>query len=264
MDVVPFDLDRIGRGLPFAESVPALKTALHRGAAVVQAPPGTGKTTVVPPVIANVLADAAPTSQPTGRVVVVQPRRVAARAAARRLAALTGTQPGEVVGWSVRGESTTQPSTRIEFVTPGIMLRRLLRDPELPGTAAVVLDEVHERGVESDLLVGMLAELRELREDLTVVAMSATVDAARFAELLGADDSAPIVDCPSALYPLDLVWAPGPQRLDDRGVTPAFLSHVARTAAAAHAKALKAHEGTDALVFVPGAREVSRDRKSVV
>lgn len=258
MDVVPFDLDRIGRGLPFAESVPALETALHRGAAVVQAPPGTGKTTVVPPVIANVLADAAPTSQPTGRVVVVQPRRVAARAAARRLAALTGTQPGEVVGWSVRGESTTQPSTRIEFVTPGIMLRRLLRDPELPGTAAVVLDEVHERGVESDLLVGMLAELRELREDLTVVAMSATVDAARFAELLGADDSAPIVDCPSALYPLDLVWAPGPQRLDDRGVTPAFLSHVARTAAAAHAKALKAHEGTDALVFVPGAREVSR------
>ncbi|MDO5368110.1 ATP-dependent helicase HrpB [Kocuria sp.] len=258
MSVVPFDLERIGRGLPFAESVPALETALHRGAAVVQAPPGTGKTTVVPPVIANVLADAAPTSQPTGRVVVVQPRRVAARAAARRLAALTGTQPGEVVGWSVRGESTTQPSTRIEFVTPGIMLRRLLRDPELPGTAAVVLDEVHERGVESDLLVGMLAELRELREDLTVVAMSATVDAARFAELLGADDSAPIVDCPSALYPLDLVWAPGPQRLDDRGVTPAFLSHVARTAAAAHAKALKAHEGTDALVFVPGAREVSR------
>jgi len=258
MDVVPFDLDRIGPGLPFAESVPALETALHRGAAVVQAPPGTGKTTVVPPVIANVLADAAPTSQPTGRVVVVQPRRVAARAAARRLAALTGTQPGEVVGWSVRGESTTQPSTRIEFVTPGIMLRRLLRDPELPGTAAVVLDEVHERGVESDLLVGMLAELRELREDLTVVAMSATVDAARFAELLGADDSAPIVDCPSALYPLDVEWTPGPQRLDDRGVTPAFLSHVARTAAAAHAKALKAHEGTDALVFVPGAREVSR------
>jgi len=258
MSVVPFDLERIGRGLPFAESVPALETALHRGVAVVQAPPGTGKTTVVPPVIANVLADAAPTSQPTGRVVVVQPRRVAARAAARRLAALTGTQPGEIVGWSVRGESTTQPSTRIEFVTPGIMLRRLLRDPDLPGTAAVVLDEVHERGVESDLLVGMLAELRELREDLTVVAMSATVDAARFAELLGADDSAPIVDCPSALYPLDVEWAPGPQRLDDRGVTPAFLSHVARTAAAAHAKALKAHGGTDALVFVPGAREVSR------
>ncbi|MBD2762232.1 ATP-dependent helicase HrpB [Kocuria sp. cx-116] len=258
MSAVPFDLQRIGRGLPFAESVPDLETALHQGVAVVQAPPGTGKTTLVPPVIANVLARATAVSQTHGRVVVVQPRRVAARAAARRLTALTGTKPGDVVGWSVRGESTTQPGTRIEFVTPGIMLRRLLRDPDLHGTAAVVLDEVHERGVETDLLVGMLAELRELREDLTVVAMSATLDAARFAELLGTDNPAPIVDCPSALYPLDVAWAPGPLRLDERGVTPAFLSHVARTAAAAHAKALKAHAGTDALVFLPGAREVSR------
>ena len=258
MSVVPFDLDRIGLGLPFERSVPDLITALRQGVAVVQAPPGTGKTTLVPPVIANVLADAAPASQPIGRVVVVQPRRVAARLAARRLAALTETQPGDVVGWSVRGESTVKPSTRIEFVTPGIMLRRLLRDPDLPGAAAVILDEVHERGVESDLLVGMLAELRELREDLTVVAMSATVDASRFAELLGVNEPAPIVDCPSALHPLRVQWAPGPQRLDDRGVTPAFLSHVARTAAAAHAAALTQDPDIDSLVFLPGAREVSR------
>ncbi|WP_145009984.1 ATP-dependent RNA helicase [Kocuria salsicia] len=251
-----FDLDRIGRDLPFARAVPQLRQALHGGVAVVQAPPGTGKTTVVPPVVAEFVAGDAAAAP--GRVVVVQPRRVAARAAARRLAALSGTRPGDVVGWSVRGEREVSARTRVEFVTPGILLRRLLADPELPGTAAVVLDEVHERGVESDLLVGMLAELRQLREDLTVVAMSATVDAARFAALLGGDEPAPVVDCPSALHPLDVMWQPGPQRLDERGVTPAFLSHVARTTADAHRRALAQDPAVDALVFLPGAREVSR------
>lgn len=275
--LTPFDLDRIGSGLPFAESVPELERALSGGVAVVQAPPGTGKTTVVPPVVANlVLAGSAATEPPadtegadgsadgpalnpaTARVVVVQPRRVAARAAARRLAALTGTEPGGVVGWTVRGERETSKATRVEFVTPGILLRRLLRDPELVGAAAVVLDEVHERGVESDLLVGMLAELRQLRDDLVLVAMSATVEAKRFAALLGGDAPAPVVDCPSALHPLTVQWAPGPQRLDERGVTPAFLSHMARTAADAHRKALAQDPSVDALVFLPGAREVSR------
>ena len=275
--LTPFDLDRIGSGLPFAESVPELERALSGGVAVVQAPPGTGKTTVVPPVVANlVLAGSAATEPPadtegadgsadgpalnpaTARVVVVQPRRVAARAAARRLAALTGTEPGGVVGWTVRGERETSKATRVEFVTPGILLRRLLRDPELVGAAAVVLDEVHERGVESDLLVGMLAELRQLRDDLVLVAMSATVEAERFAALLGGDAPTPVVDCPSALHPLTVEWAPGPQRLDERGVTPAFLAHVARTAAAAHSRAVAAAPAVDALVFLPGAREVSR------
>lgn len=264
MSAAPFDVRRIGRGLPFAESVPALQEALRGGAAVVQAPPGTGKTTLVPPMVSNAVrenlvgvsgADADPV---TGRVVVVQPRRVAARAAARRLAALTVTEPGVVIGWSVRGERRTSKATRVEFVTPGILLRRLLQNPELAGTAAVVLDEVHERGVESDLLVGMLAELRQLREDLVLVAMSATVEAKRFAALLGGDAPAPVVDCPSALHPLTVEWAPGPQRLDERGVTPAFLAHVARTAAAAHARAVAIDPTVDALVFLPGAREVSR------
>ena len=254
--LTPFDLDRIGRGLPFAQSLPRLGQALGGGAAVVQAPPGTGKTTVVPPLVANLAHDG--DAQEAGRVVVVQPRRVAARTAARRLAALTGTEPGGVVGWSVRGEQKTSKATRVEFVTPGIMLRRLLGDPELEGTTAVILDEVHERGVESDLLVGMLADLRQLREDLTVVAMSATVDAQRFAELLGGGEPVPVVDCPSALHPLAVEWAPGPQRLDERGVTPAFLSHVARTAAAAHERAVAEDPSVDALVFLPGAREVTR------
>ncbi|HET8880397.1 MAG TPA: ATP-dependent helicase C-terminal domain-containing protein, partial [Arthrobacter sp.] len=144
----------------------------------------------------------------------------------------------------------------------------LLADPGLEGTAAVVLDEVHERGLETDLLLGMLAEVRQLRGDLTVVAMSATLDARRFAELLGQDPGdtgeggpggpAPVVGCPSALYPLEIQWVPSPgPRLDARGVTRGFLDHVADTAAEAHSAAQAAGEDLDALVFVPGAREVA-------
>jgi ATP-dependent helicase HrpB len=238
---------------------------------VVQAPPGTGKTTLVPPLLANIAAGAAAGKKPP-RVVVTQPRRVAARSAARRLAALDGSRLGDRVGYTVRGERQTGPQTLIEFVTPGILLRRLLADPGLGGTDAVILDEVHERGLETDLLLGMLAEVRQLRGDLTLVAMSATLDAPRFAALIGGapvgetqlaehDDGgpAPVVDCPSALHPLEVAWAPpAVPRLDERGVTRAFLDHVADTAAVSHSEALAAGWDIDALVFVPGAWEVSQ------
>lgn len=253
----------------FAGSLAGLAEALRRaapaGAAVVEAPPGTGKTTLVPPLLANLALADAPGATPP-RIVVTQPRRVAARAAARRLAELDGSPLGGRVGYTVRGDRQAGPDTWIEFVTPGILLRRLLADPGLEGTGAVVLDEVHERGLETDLLLGMLAEVRELRGDLTLVAMSATLDAARFAALLGgaagdadsAAGTAPVVGCPSALYPLEVQWAPpaGP-RLDTRGVTRSFLDHVADTAADACAAAYAAGDDTDALVFVPGAGEVS-------
>ncbi|ALU40761.1 ATP-dependent helicase [Kocuria flava] len=256
MSAAPFDLDRIGAGLPVAGAAGALRAALAGGAAVVQAPPGSGKTTLVPPLVAALLHER---GDGPARVVVTQPRRVAARAAARRLAHLSGTRVGERVGHTVRGDRRAGPGTLVEFVTPGILLRRLLHDPGLPGTGAVVLDEVHERGLETDLLTGMLAELRQLREDLVLTAMSATVDAARFAGLLGGGEPAPVVDSPAVLHPLGLEWAPAPgRRTDGRGVTPAFLDHVARTAAAAHARALAAHPGTDALVFLPGAWEVAQ------
>ncbi|HET6270876.1 MAG TPA: helicase-related protein, partial [Arthrobacter sp.] len=270
-----FDLGSIGAGLVFADSLGELADALRAGGsaatAVVQAPPGTGKTTLVPPLLANIAAGAAAGKKPP-RVVVTQPRRVAARSAARRLAALDGSRLGDRVGYTVRGERQTGPQTLIEFVTPGILLRRLLADPGLGGTDAVILDEVHERGLETDLLIGMLAEVRQLRGDLTLVAMSATLDAPRFAALIGGapvgdpqlakhDDGgpAPVVDCPSALHPLEVAWAPpAVPRLDERGVTRAFLDHVADTAAVSHSEALAAGWDIDALVFVPGAWEVSQ------
>ena len=264
-----FDLGFIGTGLTFAESLADLATALHGGgagaSAVVQAPPGTGKTTLVPPLLANIAADGKSGRGGRPRIVVTQPRRVAVRSAARRLASLDGTRLGDRVGYTVRGERQTGPGTVIEFVTPGILLRRLLADAGLEGIDAVILDEVHERGLETDLLVGMLAEVRQLRGDLTLVAMSATLDAPRFAALIGDaetgnDDGgpAPVVDCPSALFPLEVQWAPAAApRLDERGVTRAFLDHVADTAAARHAAALAAGQDVDALVFVPGAWEVS-------
>ncbi|MET3175043.1 UNVERIFIED_ORG: ATP-dependent helicase HrpB [Arthrobacter sp. UYCu721] len=264
-----FNLAAIGTGLAFAESLGELSSVLRAGAAagtaVVQAPPGTGKTTLVPPLLANLTRHA----REARRVVVTQPRRVAARAAARRLAALDGSRIGDRVGYTVRGERQAGPATLVEFVTPGILLRRLLDDPGLESTGAVILDEVHERGLETDLLLGMLTEVRQLRGDLTLVAMSATLDAPRFAALIGgaagnagtADDGggpAPVVDCPSALYPLDVEWVPAAlPRLDDRGVTRGFLDHVADTAAQAHTAAVAQNAGTDALVFVPGAWEVS-------
>jgi ATP-dependent helicase HrpB len=251
----PFDLARIGAGLPVASVLDDLRAALAGGTAVVQAPPGSGKTTLVPPLVADLLHGRGG----AGRVVVTQPRRVAARSAARRLAHLAGTGVGDLVGHTVRGDRRTGARTLVEFVTPGVLLRRLLQDPELPGVGAVVLDEVHERGLESDLLVGMLADVRQLREDLVLVAMSATLDAPRFAALLGDGAPAPVVDCPAALHPLTVRWTPAPgRRTDERGVTREFLDHVARTAAAAHAEALARDAATDALVFVPGAWEVAQ------
>ncbi|AXK46948.1 ATP-dependent helicase HrpB [Brachybacterium saurashtrense] len=235
-----FDLEAIGEGLPVAAARGELEAAARNGALVVTAPPGTGKTTLVPPLIANVAG---------GLTLVTQPRRVAVRAAARRLAALDGSAPGGPVGFTVRGQRRVGPGTAVEMLTPGVLLRRLLADPSLPGVAAVVLDEVHERSLETDLLLGMLAEARLLREDLTVGAMSATLDAAATVGVLG---GAALVEVPSALHPLRIDLAPSPvPRLDARGVTRDYLDHLARTAARAQRE-----EGCDALVFLPGAREV--------
>ena len=228
---------------------------------VLTAPPGTGKTTLVPPLLADVLANA-PADAPQraqerrpGRVVVTQPRRIAARAAARRLADLLGEEVGGTVGYAVRGERRAGPDTRIEVVTAGLLLRRLQRDPELGGVDAVILDEVHERSLDSDLLLALLADARAaLREDLTLVAMSATLDADRLRRILSdGTRPAPLVEVPGRLHPIEEVWAPPGRtgRLGPRGVPREFLAHVAATVE----RALAERSG-DVLVFLPGAREV--------
>ena len=271
--------------LPVVEVLPELRERLSPNPSgsdgvgaclVLTAPPGTGKTTLVPPLLADVLTKRTATGPTTGapdgkspgrgpgRVIVTQPRRIAARAAARRLADLLGEEVGGTVGYAVRGERRTGPDTRIEVVTAGLLLRRLQHDPELSGVDAVILDEVHERSLDSDLLLTLLTDARAaLRENLTLVAMSATLDADRLRRILGgssggashgsSDGAAPLVEVPGRLHPLEEVWAPPGRtgRLGPRGVPREFLAHVATTVE----RALAERSG-DVLVFLPGAREV--------
>ena len=240
--------------LPVVAGLERVAAALreHR-VAVVQAPPGSGKTTLVPPCVAALLDERVGGG---GRVVVTQPRRIAVRAAARRLAQLLDEPVGETVGYGVRGDRRAGPRTQVEFVTTGVLLRRLQRDPELPGVGAVVLDEVHERQLDADLALALAVDVRaHLREDLLLVAMSATVEAERTAAALGSPGAtAPVVDVPGALHPVEVRWCPPPGGVhwaDDRGVTPGHLDHVAATVR----RAVAEHTGS-VLVFVPGAAEV--------
>lgn len=231
-----FDLPTIGRGLPVADDIDRLPGLLSAtGRLVVQAPPGTGKTTLVPPALANYL-------EAPGKVLVTAPRRVAVRAAARRLAQLDGSRIGDKVGFSIRGEH--HPGTHVEFMTPGVLLRRLLGDPELAGVGAVAIDEVHERQLDTDLVLAMLLELAELRDDLALVAMSATLDAQRFARLMNAG----VLDTPAVTYPLETHYEPHPGRA---GCTREFLAHLSK-----QAKLVRDDTGHSVLVFVPGVREV--------
>jgi len=224
-----------------AEVAAALAAA---GAAVLVAPPGTGKTTLVPLALAGAAPDA--------KVVVAEPRRVAARAAARRMASLLGEQVGGRVGYTVRGDRKVSAQTRVEVVTTGVLVRRLHRDPELAGTAVVILDECHERHLDSDLALAFLIEVRAaLRPDLRVLATSATAESQRLAEVLG---GAPVVEARSALHPVDVHWSPPPQPITPPHglrVDPKLLDHVATTIR----RALAEGDG-DVLAFLPGAREI--------
>ncbi|MEV7220591.1 ATP-dependent helicase C-terminal domain-containing protein [Streptomyces sp. NPDC093681] len=238
--------------LPVRGALPALHDALEgHGTAVLVAPPGTGKTTLVPLALAGLLGGE---GAPARRVVVAEPRRIAARAAARRMAWLLGEKPGERVGYTVRGERVVGRHARVEVVTTGVLLQRLQRDQELTGVDVVVLDECHERHLDADTTAAFLWDVRQaLRPELRLVAASATTDAEGWSRLLG---DAPIVEAPGVSYPVEVVWAPPARPVrppHGMRVDPALLTHVASVVR----RALAERDG-DVLCFLPGVGEISR------
>ena len=261
-------------GLPVEESVPALRAALAgAGQAVLQAPPGAGKTTVVP---LRLLDESwlAGGRIPGGsgvplRIVMLEPRRLATRAAARRMAALLGEDVGATVGYRTRDERRTGPATRIEVVTEGILTRRLQHDPSLPGVGLVIFDEFHERNLHADLALALTLDARPaLRPDLRLLVMSATLDTGRVAALLGSAASgdggpAPVIVSEGRAWPVDIRFVPPapPARKAGYkgrpGPPPRPGSNVAAAATAAVLRALREERG-DVLVFLPGAGDIRR------
>ncbi|NUT25585.1 MAG: ATP-dependent helicase HrpB [Streptomyces sp.] len=236
--------------LPVRGALPGLYDALDaHGTAVLVAPPGTGKTTLVPLALAGLLGEG-----PARRVVVAEPRRIAARAAARRMAWLLGEKVGGSVGYTVRGERIVGPHARVEVVTTGVLLQRLQRDQELAGVDAVVLDECHERHLDADTTAAFLWDVRQtLRPELRLVAASATTDAQGWARLLG---DAPVVAAQGTAHPVEVVWAPPARPVrppHGMRVDPALLTHVASVVR----RALAERAG-DVLCFLPGVGEIAR------
>ncbi|MCB2111270.1 MAG: ATP-dependent helicase HrpB [Defluviimonas sp.] len=226
--------------LPIDAALPELVGALRAaGRAVLQAPPGAGKTTRVP--LALLEADLAP-----GRIVMLEPRRLAARAAAERMAETLGEEVGATVGYRIRGEARVSSATRIEVVTEGILTRMLQADPELSGIGALIFDEFHERSLNADLGLALAWEVRQaLRPDLLLLVMSATLDAAPAARML---EAAPVVTSEGRAFPVEIRWLARP------------LGRAARIEAATADLVLEAiAESTGGvLVFLPGEGEIRR------
>lgn len=228
--------------LPIQAVLPGLLAALReRTGAVLIAPPGAGKTTAVAPALIG---------EPwcTGQVIVTSPRRVAARAAAERMAELLGEKAGETVGYATRMDTRQSARTRVLVVTEAILVNRLLDDPEMAGVSAILFDEAHERHLDGDLGLALALESQAvLREDLRILVMSATIDGARFARLLGRD--VPVIESAGKAHPLEIRWLGSqPQRRTEDAMADAIVT------------AWREQRG-DVLVFLPGVGEIERVRE---
>ncbi|OYZ43500.1 MAG: ATP-dependent helicase HrpB, partial [Novosphingobium sp. 16-62-11] len=224
--------------LPIHAVLPDLLAALRAGqSAVLIAPPGAGKTTAVAPALLD---------DPwcTGQVIVLSPRRVAARAAAERMAELLGEEAGGTVGYVTRLDAKRSAKTRVLVVTEAIFVSTILNDPELQGVSAVLFDEAHERHLDSDLGLALAVEAQGvLREDLRIVVMSATIDGSRFAALL---NDAPVVESEGKAHPLSVKWL---------GARPDVKIEAAMASAIQTAWR---EEAGDILAFLPGVAQIER------
>src|SRR5512139_3868022 len=231
---------------PILAALPELRAALgSRPSAVLEAPPAAGKSTVMPLALLD-----EPWLGRGQRIVMLQPRRIAARAVARRLAQLAGCEPGQLVGYRTRLESRVSSATRIEVVTEGILTRRLQNDPALEDVGCVIFDEFHERNLQSDLGLALALDAQKhLRDDLRLLVMSATLHGDAVAKVLG---GAPCVRSARRLFDVATHYAAAPPAQVNRWPEP-----VEHRAARAVLRALSAEPG-DALVFLPGAGEIRR------
>lgn len=217
---------------------------LESGCLVLAAEPGAGKTSLVPPALADALAETK-----SRKILVAEPRRVAAVGAAARIAEVWGKRLGYEVGYRVRGDSSTSPAARIEAVTPGVLVRMIQGDPGLEEVGCVVLDEFHERSAQADLASALLLQARALRPELRILAMSATIDLSAVAAALGAS----VLEVPGRSFPIRTEYA---GRLDGRSGDRSSISGLAE-ATASQALDLMAESEGDILVFLPGAAEIN-------